>query len=260
MTAPRLPLICLVPTRQAEALAIAERFGFVCCDDIPEDGYWLALDEQRLELRYPSKHGAIYVEFVEGSAAHRRQFGGGAGQPVAKAVGIKGGYRPSIVDATAGLGRDAFVMASLGATVTLIERAPIAAALLADGLQRATAHPDTADIAARMTLVHADAAQWLTDCPQTMRPDVVYLDPMFPDTGKAALAKKDMQAFQTLIGDDLDSERLLSAALNVAKKRIVVKRPRLGPPIDGPKPSAQHIGKSTRFDLYAPKTLAATAD
>lgn len=236
------------------AATLAERFGLSVVADLPSTGYWLELGSQRLALRTHEGHGEVYADFVEGAARHRREHGGGRGQPVAKAVGLKGAKdTPSVVDATAGLGRDAFVLASLGCTVTLVERSPVAAALLADALERAAAAPETADIAARMSLVHADAQRWLLELPEAQRPDVVYVDPMFPDTGKSAAAKKEMQAFQAVIGDDLDTVELLQAALHAAKKRIVVKRPRLGAPIEGAAKSGELVGKSTRFDLYAPK-------
>ena len=103
----------------------------------------------------------LKVDFTAGKVAHRRQFGGGRGQLVAKACGLSGGITPSVVDATAGLGRDAFVLASLGAEVLMIERVPAIAALLEDGLTRARQHPETAEIAARMQLMPGDASQAL---------------------------------------------------------------------------------------------------
>ena len=245
-------LLLTAPDRSAAARRLCADYSFPLLDAAPADGYWLELNDERLELVNGGKHGGIYAEFAEGAARHRREFGGGRGQPIAKAIGLKGAEPPDVVDATAGLGRDAFVLATLGCRVRMIERSPVAAALLDDGLARAAQHPDTADIAARMTLVHADAADWLARLAPAERPKVVYCDPMFPDTGKSALAKKDMQAFQQVIGDDLDAARLLPAALAAATGRVVVKRPRLGPLLAGPKPSAQHIGKSTRFDLYTP--------
>ncbi|WP_275663654.1 class I SAM-dependent methyltransferase [Laribacter hongkongensis] len=228
----------------------AASYGLPCLATPPDEGYWLAWREGVLGLESPH-HGAVTADFVGGAARHRREFGGGAGQPVARAIGLKGGQRPQVVDATAGLGRDAFVMASLGCRVTLVERSPVAAALLDDALARARLAPATHEIAARMQLVFADAADWLAQQPAGSV-DVVYLDPMFPDTGKSAAAKKEMQAFQVVVGDDLDAGRLLLVARQVAGKRVVVKRPRLGALLTGEKPAGQQVGKSTRFDLYAP--------
>ena len=254
---PATPLYCAADARQDAARALAERFALPLLTQRPEQGYWLELGAERLELLTTGKHGAVYAEFVEGAAKHRREQGGGRGQPVAKAIGLKGAKElPYVVDATAGLGRDSFVLAGLGCRVTLVERSPVAAALLADALERAAGHPDTADIASRMQLVHASSIAWLRTLDEAERPDVVFVDPMFPDTDKkSAAAKKDMQAFQQVIGDDLDSAALLQAAIAAAKNRVVVKRPRLGAAIEGVKPSAVLDGKSTRFDLYVIKAL-----
>ncbi|MBV8046028.1 MAG: class I SAM-dependent methyltransferase [Paludibacterium sp.] len=250
------PLFCADSARRERAAQLAERYALPLVRQRPSSGYWLEMGFERLELVTTGKHGAVYAEFAEGAARHRREQGGGRGQPVAKAIGLKG--HPGemrVVDATAGLGRDAFVLASLGCQVTLVERSPVAAALLDDALDRASVAPDIMEIAARMTLVHADAIRWLVALPAEARPDVVYVDPMFPETGKSAAAKKDMQAFQQVIGDDLDSGALLAAAIAAARGRVVVKRPRLGAAITGIPPSACLEGKSTRFDIYSIKAL-----
>ncbi|WP_028536059.1 class I SAM-dependent methyltransferase [Paludibacterium yongneupense] len=249
-------IFCAEPARADYALRLEQRFGLERLKRRPDAGYWLELGAERLQLITVGKHGAVFAEFVDGAARHRREQGGGRGQPVARAVGLKGGQTlPTIVDATAGLGRDAFVLASLGCRVTLVERSPVAAALLHDALERASMAPEVQAITARMQLVHANAITWLSELPADRQPDVVYLDPMFPDTGKSAAAKKDMQAFQTVIGDDLDSAALLQAALGAARARVVVKRPRLGDTIAGRAPSGQIVGKSTRFDLYSLKGM-----
>lgn len=251
-----VPLCCTDPARRTDAVRYAEQFSFPLSDVPPAEGYWLELGNERLALVTHGKHGAVYAEFVSGAARHRREHGGGRGQPVAKAIGLKGNSStPTVVDATAGLGRDALVLAGLGCTVTMIERSPVAAVLLTDALHRAASDPDTAPIAARMRLIHADAAQWLSDLSADERPEVVYIDPMFPEKGKNAAAKKDMQAFQQIIGDDPDSPALLAAAIAVAQRRVVVKRPRHGPVIEGVPPSACIDGQSTRFDLYSIKAL-----
>ncbi|MEA2116944.1 class I SAM-dependent methyltransferase [Halovibrio sp. HP20-50] len=199
----------------------------------------------------------LSVDFVAGKAAHRRQFGGGRGQLVAKACGLAKGVTPSVVDATAGLGRDAFVLASLGAQVLLIERVAAIAALLEDGLKRASRHGDTAEIAARMTLRHGDAAYSLAAlvASANFSPQVIHLDPMFPHRDKSALVKKEMRLFRQLAGDDNDAPRLLEAALDVATHRVVVKRPRKAPPIIGPAPQHTLEGKTSRYDLYVHRSL-----
>ena len=144
----------------ADARKLAERFGLRLLKCPPGTGFYLCLTAQGLELREagPDAPGPVRVEFAAGAMAHRLRFGGGRGQPLARAVGIKPGFTPIIWDATAGLGRDGFVLASLGCEVTLCERSAPLAAMLADGLQRAALHADIGDwVKRRLRLVHADA-------------------------------------------------------------------------------------------------------
>lgn len=199
----------------------------------------------------------LAVEFASGRAAHRRRFGGGRGQLVARACGFSQGVTPAVVDATAGLGRDAFVLASLGASVLLVERVAAIFALLEDGLARALADTDIAEIAARMRLVHGDAGRDLDAlvAEAGFAPQVIHLDPMFPHREKSALVKKEMRLFRTLAGDDADAPRLLEAALDVATHRVVVKRPRKAPPIEGPAPRHVLEGNTSRYDLYVHRSL-----
>ena len=221
-----------------------------------EADFALQLDTTGLQLvdLGPQAPGPVLVDFVEGAAAHRRVFGGGSGQMIAKAVGVQAGVRPVVLDATAGLGRDAFVLASLGCRVDLIERQPLVAALLEDGLARAATDPEVASIVANMQLHCGNAielmAAWTDEPPQ-----VIYLDPMFPHRDKSALVKKEMRVFRPLVGDDQDAPALLEAALALATHRVVVKRPRKAPAISGAKPSYALEGKSSRYDIYPKKTL-----
>lgn len=238
----------------------AECFGLPLWDAAPSDAiYALRWHDAHLELAPLQEKGAVWVDFVGGALAHRRKFGGGRGQPVAKAVGIKGDYLPRILDCTAGQGRDAFVLASLGCEVVMLERSPVAFLLLQDGLHRAQKDAQTAIIAARMTLIQADAGAWLEAKVQALQItptpsayDVVYLDPMFPESDKRAKSKKEMSAFQTLIGGDEDSGALLAPARKIAGKRVIVKRPRHAPWLANEKPNFVFEGESTRFDGYLP--------
>ncbi|ACR70863.1 ribosomal RNA small subunit methyltransferase J [Edwardsiella ictaluri] len=230
--------------------ALAQRWGL--CHDA-DAVLALVLTPQRLELRKldEPKLGAIFVDFVGGTLAHRRRFGGGRGEAVAKAVGIKGGYLPDVVDATAGLGRDAFVLASLGCRVRMLERHPAVAALLDDGLQRGYADAEIGPwLRERLTLLHASSIEALATL--TPRPEVVYLDPMFPHRQKSALVKKDMRVFQALVGADDDADALLAPARRLATKRVVVKRPDYAPPLAGVATPNATLTKSHRFDIYAP--------
>ncbi len=193
--------------------------------------------------------GPIRVDFVAGAVAHRRLYGGGAGQMIAKAVGIQPGVRPTAVDATAGLARDAFVLAQLGCTVRLIERQPVIAALLEDGLARARDDAEVEQIVARMPLVVGDAITLLRAWPYDV-PQVIYLDPMFPHRDKSAQVKKEMRLFRPLAGADSDAGELLAAALALASHRVVVKRPRKATCVGGVPPAYALEGKSSRYDVY----------
>lgn len=205
-----------------------------------------------------SAQGATRVDFVEGKVAHRQRFGGGKGQDIAKAAGFKGRFTPEILDATAGLGRDSYVFASLGARVQMLERSPVVAALLADGLVRAAEDEIAGPVVARMTLHSGSAHAHLTKMADNRsQVDVVYLDPMFPHREKSALVKKEMRAFQQLLGPDLDADGLLPLALAVARFRVVVKRPRGAPDLNDQSPTYRLEGKAGRFDVYVNQKLPA---
>ncbi len=196
----------------------------------------------------PKETENLIVDFVGGAVGHRRRFGGGRGQALPKAVGLKAGKTPTVVDATAGLGRDAFLLASLGAHVTLIERSDHMHRLLADGLTRAKKEGgDLADIVARMTLLHGDAKDLLAG----LNPEVVLIDPMHPPRSKSSLVKKEMRLIRDIVGTDRDAAALMEVALNTASNRVVLKWPQKANPMPGLKaPSHQITGKSTRYDVF----------
>lgn len=207
-----------------------------------------------LKKRDEPKLGGIFVDFVSGAVAHRRKFGGGRGQAIAKAVGLKQGLCPTVVDGTAGLGRDAFVLASLGCTVILMERHPVVAALLEDGLRRGYLSSDIGPwMQQRMSLVYASSLTELET--RGLTADVVYLDPMYPHRNKSALVKKEMRVFQSLVGADLDADGLLKPALAIAKKRVVVKRPDYAENLADILPSSVIETKKNRFDIYVKSAL-----
>jgi len=247
----------LDPALNASAETLAKRLGLPMGGDAE---FAVQLGDAGLQFVELGEHaaGPIRVDFLAGAVAHRAQFGGGAGQMIAKAIGIQPGVRPTVLDATAGLGRDAFVLASLGCPLTLIERQPIIAALLEDGLQRALGDSDVATVVTRMHLRIGNAIElmqaWTGEAPQ-----VIYLDPMFPHRDKAALVKKEMRLFRPLAGDDDDAPALLEAALALATHRVVVKRSRKAPTIAGTQPGYALEGKSNRFDIYPKKSLKARA-
>ncbi|WP_204352636.1 class I SAM-dependent methyltransferase [Salinicola halophilus] len=238
---------------------LAERYGLAWQRAQPESGLVLRQGEPGLVIAgdAASYGHPVSADFLSGGVAHRRRFGGGRGQLVARACGFAKGVTPCVVDATAGLGRDAFVLASLGAEVLMVERVAAIHALLADALFRAREDREVGDIVSRLCLLHADSAAGLgaavADWPHS--PQVVHLDPMFPHREKSALAKKEMRLFRELAGADDDAPRLLEAALDIATHRVVVKRPRKAPPIHGPAPRHVIEDKTSRYDLYVHRSL-----
>ena len=191
---------------------------------------------------------ALRCDFVDGAVQHRLRFGGGRGQDLPKAAGFKPGINPHIIDATAGLGRDAFLLASLGATVTMIERSADMHALLFDGMARALdAGGVTAEIISRMTLIHGDAIQLLP----SLSPEIVLVDPMHPPRNKSALVKVKMRQIRAIVGIDDDQICLMQTALAHASRRVVLKWPaKAAPMVDVPPASHQIIGKSVRYDVF----------
>ena len=190
----------------------------------------------------------LVCDFTGGTVLHRFKYGGGRGQSLPKAVGMRGGKTPKVVDATAGLGRDAFLLASLGAEITLIERSLEMSNLLNDGISRARdAGGDVAEVIARMTLIHGDAKDLLPD----LSPEVVLVDPMHPPRKKSALVKNEMRQIREIVGTDEDSLELMQVALSTASNRVVLKWPLRADPMDGIGPcSHQILGKSTRYDVF----------
>lgn len=248
------------PARKDEAQILAASLALPYADQNPQTySHLLALCAERIELRSLGKNapGPIYVDFTAGAARHRRLYGGGRGQPLARALGLKAGATPDVIDTTAGLGRDAFVLATLGCRVRMLERSALIACLLHDGLQRATQDAALSPwLAQRLSLIPGDALAYLNALEQAARPEMIYLDPMYPKRMKSALVKKEMRVFQTLLGHDQDGAALLSAALRAATKRVVVKRPKGAQNLEGPKPTTVIQGKNTRYDVYIKSALA----
>ncbi len=246
-----------IPRIQLEQLA--EQTGLPLLNKQIQADYLLHISTAYLELRKIIQAGkkgrfaSIHVDFVGGKNNHRRLHGGGKGQDLARAIGFNKISNPTVLDLTAGMGGDAFVLATLGAKVTLIERNPVIHALLLDAFQRATLSADAELLAifSRMRLKHEDAREMLQNLDD--KPDVIYIDPMFPVRTKSAQVKKAMQFFHAIVGADSDSESLLLNALTVAKKRIVVKRPRLAEKLTTRvQPACDITGKSTRYDVSLP--------
>lgn len=192
--------------------------------------------------------GELRVDFVEGSVAHRLRFGGGRGQDLAKAMGLRAGKTPTIVDATAGLGRDSFLLASLGARVILIERSEQMHELLGQGMKRAAREGGQfREIIGRMTLLKGDALDLIPELPS----EAILIDPMHPERKNSALVKQDLRQVREIVGTDDDAADLVQLAIKHARRRVALKWPAKADPIEGVKKCThQIIGKTTRYDVF----------
>lgn len=219
--------------------------------------YLLVYTEQGLAIQQTGAKaaGPVLVDFEAGTADHRRKFGGG--ELISKAVGGDKKNRPTVLDTTAGLGRDSFVLATANYSVIMCERSPVVAAVLADGIARAqqSDNVDLQAVVARMQLQKIDALSYMQNDNAGNPPDVIVIDPMFPESKKTALVKKEMRTFHDVVGADSDSDDLLVNALRVAKHRVVVKRPRKAQCLANIQPNFCVEGKAIRFDIYSLKAF-----
>ncbi|HIY51377.1 MAG TPA: class I SAM-dependent methyltransferase [Candidatus Olsenella avicola] len=167
-----------------------------------------------------------------------------------RAARVRGVEAASAVDATAGLGEDALLLAAAGFVVTMFEKDPVIAALLRDALERAARVPELAPVAERMTLVEGDSVAGLRCL--GFSPDVVFLDPMFPERTKSAAVKKKFQLLHHLERPCDNEEELVEAALAARPRKVVIKRPPKGPLLAGARPSYQVSGKAVRYDVLVP--------
>lgn len=167
-------------------------------------------------------------------------------QPLARAIGRTA---RTVLDATAGLGHDAALLACMGYQVTAVERSPIIAALLKDGLARALADERYREaLGGRMRVIVGEAREILRGIEDP--PDAVYIDPMFPPKRRAsALARKSIRLLRRVVGDDEDAAELVEEAVERPVPRLVVKRPTSASPIR-PGPTVSFAGKLVRYDVY----------
>lgn len=230
---------------------LTNHFDILTLQVLPKQGTYLFYNQQGLFLCKVGEKGQVQVNFNTGRVFYRRTKGGG--ELIAKAVNISS--NPIVWDATGGLGRDSFILASMGLEVTVFEQNLAVYGLLCDGLQRANQCEDIVPIVQRIKLYYGNAVDLMNKMLNKLgQPDVVYLDPMYPEKQKSAAVKKEMAYFHDLVGmaDIQEEQALLNVARTIAKKRVVVKRPRLGHYLCSAEPGYQYIGKSIRFDVYLP--------
>jgi len=234
-----------LPFRQlAQTLAVP--LYHAASPDLRED-FLLSWRDGALKLldRELLKKGGLAVD-IDPRNGEQRSWPAPKQGALAQAIGRK---TITVVDATTGWGQDSLAIFRMGYEVLCIERSPVMAALLADAFNRLAQQDWMQNLQLQPPkLLTGNAIALLSSLPT--RPDCIYLDPMFPPKRKkSALAKKSMRVLRDLLGDDDDKEQLFAAALNAAKKRVVVKSPDYAGPLGG-KPDVSFQGKLLRYDVY----------
>jgi 16S rRNA (guanine1516-N2)-methyltransferase len=233
--------VSVAPDPSGNVPESAQLYGVAIATSAAPDAWQLVRRGARWALRAPASAGG-YLVCTDSSdpAVARRLATARRTDPLPRAVGMHRRKVPHVVDATAGLGRDALVLARLGCSVTALERVPALCVLLQEA---------AAACGAEFDVVCVDASAWLRAQEHAAaRPAVVYLDPMFSEAGKAQV-KKEMQACRALAGAPRDNASLFAAARGVATERVVVKRhPQHRPLADDV--SFEVRGDRVRFDVY----------
>lgn len=232
---------------EAEARSLAERLGVPYETSVPEDATVLRLGPDGLALCAGTYELRADLTHMLPRLTQRNL----ATEMLVKAAKVRGDRSKMFaVDATAGFGEDALLLAAAGFQVRLYERNPYIAALLADALRRAKEEPLLAGVVERMELVCGDSIRELPG--MTPAPDVILLDPMFPERTKSAAVRKKFQLIHRLEEPCADEEELLAAAMAAHPRRIVIKRPVKGGYLAGVKPSFSMSGKAVRYDGIVP--------
>ncbi|MDQ7049525.1 MAG: class I SAM-dependent methyltransferase [Enterobacterales bacterium] len=201
----------------------------------------------KLHLMLDSEIQQLMFDLVQGEVASRAIKASKSNETIAKAIGCKPHFRPRLLDATAGMGRDAFIMAALGCQVVMQERNLAIFLLLQDALARFNQSSLATSLKFPIELLFQD---FFPRQQAVHKFDLIYLDPMFPERKKSALVKKEMRLFKRLVGDDDDADELLLKSLASGVKRVVVKRPKGAPCLADKKPSHEIKAKKFRYDVY----------
>ncbi|MBV1920331.1 MAG: class I SAM-dependent methyltransferase, partial [Pseudomonadales bacterium] len=253
---------CLRDSNFEQRLAALGRSEFVLPCDVVDNqealsshsaNYVLSLENDRIQLapRDKSMGNPVVVDFASGTIGFRGR------QNVRQELSVKAVFgrdkksAPNVLDMTGGLGRDSFILACAGCNVTTLERNPLVFLLLSDGLYRAETDFELQAVVQYIDLHYYDAVVCdAVVAPDIANCDVVYMDPMFPERTKSALVKKEMRVFRDVVGEDVDVHQLFEQARNVARKKVIVKRPRKSAFIKDKKPTYSVEGRSSRFDVY----------
>ena len=228
-----------------KAEQIAGRLGLPFTETPPDSGLYLYVGENGV-LSAVSGKTVFSVDFGE---TQRRVRGARVrSELLVRAAMGRDGAPGLAVDATAGFGGDSFILAAAGYRVIAFERNRFIAELLADGLERALCDPGTSDAASRIELRREDSLEALPEL--ELRPDVVLLDPMFPERKKSGAVKKKARMLEALEPPCSDGEALFEAALAAHPRRLIIKRPAGAEPLGGRKPDYVLSGDVVRYDCF----------
>lgn len=244
----QIPIVLKPGGDRAYAEQLTEHLQTALLDTLPDAPVWLSVDADGLSLTDGEQ--AMCGDFMK--LQKRLQYHNLTHELLVKAAKVKGRDHLRIIDATAGMGEDSLLLAAAGCEVTLCEQDPVIAALLMDAMRRAHEEPALHDIVARMQLMEGDSIEHLHALAEAENghPDVIYLDPMFPERQKSGLVKKKFQLIHYLESPAENEDALMQAAIAARPFKIVVKRPAKGPYLAGQKPSYSLDGKAIRYDCY----------
>ncbi len=236
-------VVCMGKGAQPDAaVALAKRVGAEIAD-APGDGLTLWIDGKGVSLH---GYGLSYADdFTQ--MLHRITDGRLSHEMLVR-VAKTGEEKPRAIDATAGMGEDSLLLAACGYDVTLYEQNPVVAALLKDAIRRGRKHPVLGEIVKRMHLIEGDSIELMKEYPA--KPDLIYLDPMFPARQKSGLIGKKLQLIQKLEQPCPEETDLFEAATKLQPSKLVVKRPLKGPVLAGKTPGYSVKGKAIRYDIY----------
>ena len=194
------------------------------------------------------KHKPLSIDFTDKKFYMRTQTGKN-NDILFKAIKLNKHQNITVLDGTTGLGRDAFMLASYGFKISLLERNRLLHLMLTDAIANLSVDPKLSAVADNITLFPV-RHNMQDEIRLHKKYDVVYLDPMFPVTKNLSLAKKEAQFLQHIVGCDSDQDALLKPAMQLADKKVVVKRASSSCFLAGDRPSYSVKGNSVRFDIY----------
>lgn len=227
-----------------KAKKIAERLNIeIITNNKEKFDILLSMDESGLAL--VSDNMKLYGDFSK--SIKRLKQSNLQKEMLIHAVKIKGEKENLIaIDATAGLGEDSILLAAYGYNVELYEKNPIISELLKDAMERAEKISELKDIIGRMKVHNEDSIIAMQNL--KYKPDIILLDPMFPERTKSALIKKKFQILHKIENPCSDENEMLSSAIKANPKKLVIKRPLKGEYLAGVKPDYSLKGSSIRYD------------